>query len=185
MGGRGALRRGGGTGRDRDTESLERPPAEPRNRALPTVARTGRPRLGKPVPDHPAGPARVLPVAASAQRNARHAPVAQGIEQRPPEPCAQVRILPGAHCVSVSKTPSPAETLRRGLRVCAGGPARSRLPDDTSRLGLRGKAPPWVQPEGDASFRLRRASTRATPTHTDERSVPVRWIACDPTGGGT
>lgn len=25
-----------------------------------------------------------------------HAPVAQGIEQRPPEPCAQVRILPGA-----------------------------------------------------------------------------------------
>lgn len=25
-----------------------------------------------------------------------NAPVAQGIEQRPPEPCAQVRILPGA-----------------------------------------------------------------------------------------
>lgn len=28
--------------------------------------------------------------------NAADAPVAQGIEQRPPEPCAQVRILPGA-----------------------------------------------------------------------------------------
>jgi len=27
----------------------------------------------------------------------RRAPVAQRIEQRPPEPCAQVRVLPGAH----------------------------------------------------------------------------------------
>lgn len=79
----------------------------------------GRPRLGKPVPDHPRRPARVLPVAASAQRNARHAPVAQGIEQRPPEPCAQVRILPGAPWIRCPKTPSPAETLRPGSsRMC-------------------------------------------------------------------
>jgi hypothetical protein len=31
------------------------------------------------------------------------APVAQGIEQRPPEPCAQVRILPGAPCLTSTK----------------------------------------------------------------------------------
>ena len=48
----------------------------------------------KPVHEHPEGAGRVLPVAA--KQGARHAPVAQGIEQRPPEPCAQVRILPGA-----------------------------------------------------------------------------------------
>ncbi len=49
----------------------------------------------------------------------RHAPVAQGIEQRPPEPCAQVRILPGAPCMRCPKTPSPAETLRPGSsRMC-------------------------------------------------------------------
>lgn len=96
-----------------------RAPTKLQKRTLPTVAPASRPRLGKPVPDHPARPARVLPVAASAQRNARHAPVAQGIEQRPPEPCAQVRILPGAHCVSAPKTPSPAETLRPGSsRMC-------------------------------------------------------------------
>ena len=34
-----------------------------------------------------------------------HAPVAQGIEQRPPEPCAQVRILPGAPFLRCLKTP--------------------------------------------------------------------------------
>ncbi|GGW34060.1 hypothetical protein GCM10010503_07680 [Streptomyces lucensis JCM 4490] len=51
---------------------------------------------GKRVPDHPVRPDSVLPVAASEQLSSRHAPVAQGIEQRPPEPCAQVRILPGA-----------------------------------------------------------------------------------------
>ena len=34
---------------------------------------------------------------APADSMARPALVAQGIEQRPPEPCAQVRILPGAH----------------------------------------------------------------------------------------
>lgn len=50
----------------------------------------------------------------------RHAPVAQGIEQRPPEPCAQVRILPGAPSMRCPKTPSPAETLRPGSsRVCS------------------------------------------------------------------
>jgi hypothetical protein len=31
-----------------------------------------------------------------------------------PEPCAQVRILPGAPCMRCPKTPSPAETLRPG-----------------------------------------------------------------------
>lgn len=46
---------------------------------------------------------RFYPSPQSAQRNARHAPVAQGIEQRPPEPCAQVRILPGALAGSLSK----------------------------------------------------------------------------------
>lgn len=39
-----------------------------------------------------------------------HAPVAQGIEQRPPEPCAQVRILPGA---LRSKCPRPRKQRRR------------------------------------------------------------------------
>ncbi len=49
----------------------------------------------------------------------RHAPVAQGIEQRPPEPCAQVRILPGAPCTRCPKTPPPALSLRTGSwRMC-------------------------------------------------------------------
>lgn len=41
---------------------------------------------------------------------AADAPVAQGIEQRPPEPCAQVRILPGAL--------KAWERERRFCRVC-------------------------------------------------------------------
>lgn len=73
----------------------------------------------KRVPDHPTGPANVLSVAASTTLRNRHAPVAQGIEQRPPEPCAQVRILPGAPSMRCPKTPSPAETLRSGSsRLC-------------------------------------------------------------------
>ncbi len=37
----------------------------------------------------------------------------------PPEPCAQVRILPGAPSMRCPKTPSPAETLRAGSsRMC-------------------------------------------------------------------
>jgi hypothetical protein len=39
------------------------------------------------------------------RQRSRHAPVAQGIEQRPPEPCAQVRILPGAPWMRCLKTP--------------------------------------------------------------------------------
>ena len=51
------------------------------------------------------------------------APVAQGIEQRPPEPCAQVRILPGAHD-------------RHGRRACAGQEAPLDLPvEGTARRG--------------------------------------------------
>ena len=38
-------------------------------------------------------------------QRSRHAPVAQGIEQRPPEPCAQVRILPGAPRMWCPETP--------------------------------------------------------------------------------
>ncbi len=80
---------------------------------------TRPPHLRKRIPDHPSGPASVLPVAASEQLRSRHAPVAQGIEQRPPEPCAQVRILPGAPSMRRPKTPSPAETLRPGSsRMC-------------------------------------------------------------------
>ncbi len=74
----------------------------------------------KPVHDHPGRAGSVLPVAASNTNRDRHAPVAQGIEQRPPEPCAQVRILPGAPCMRCPKTPSPAETLRSGSsRMCS------------------------------------------------------------------
>ncbi|MFK4147678.1 AMP-binding protein [Streptomyces sp. NPDC004065] len=38
----------------------------------------------------------------------------------PPEPCAQVRILPGAPSIRCPKTPSPAETLRPGSSRSAG-----------------------------------------------------------------
>lgn len=77
------------------------------------------PSTSKPVHDHHGGAGSVLPVAASNTNRDRHAPVAQGIEQRPPEPCAQVRILPGAHCASVSKTPPSASSLSAGsCRMC-------------------------------------------------------------------
>ncbi len=92
---------------------------------------TGAARPRKPVHDHPGRAGSVLPVAASNTNRDRHAPVAQGIEQRPPEPCAQVRILPGAPWNRCPKTPSPAETLgagssrmrrrvRPGAAVCRG-----------------------------------------------------------------
>jgi hypothetical protein len=41
----------------------------------------------------------------------------------PPEPCAQVRILPGAPCLRCQKTPPPAKTLDAGS-LCV----RSRMP---------------------------------------------------------
>lgn len=58
----------------------------------------------------------------------RHAPVAQGIEQRPPEPCAQVRILPGAPCMRCPKTPPSALSLRTGSsRMCRRVPPGAAL----------------------------------------------------------
>ncbi len=61
-------------------------------------------------------------------QRSRHAPVAQGIEQRPPEPCAQVRILPGAPCMRCPKTPSPVETLRTGSsRMCRRTPPKAAV----------------------------------------------------------
>ncbi len=46
-----------------------------------------------------------------------------------PEPCAQVRILPGALRVKCQKTSRPADSGQRGLCVCAGGCRAERSQD--------------------------------------------------------
>ncbi len=83
------------------------------------------------------------------------APVAQGIEQWPPEPCAQVRILPGAHGEGAPRglllhvTPHAGfeeEPRRAGRRSPAGGtnegsPLRAAFVRHTP-CRVRGGAPP-------------------------------------------
>lgn len=88
--------------------------------ALPRSPR-GRPRTA---PSTPAGsPAKALYTSTlrklvvfypSPRESGDNAPVAQGIEQRPPEPCAQVRILPGALRKKCRNTPQAAEMLSAG-----------------------------------------------------------------------
>jgi hypothetical protein len=56
----------------------------------------------------------------------------------PPEPCAQVRILPGAPWIRCLKTPPSALSLRRGLRVCAGVCGLERPYVEGCRRGVDG-----------------------------------------------
>ena len=108
------------------------------------------------------------PGRASAPRTRRpsRAPVAQGIEHRPPEAVAQVRILPGALAAWTTSPPGrfpdlgfvtsrPGRPPAPGTRDAApaGGPAGPRGPADAvaaraARLGReRPAAPPAVPPE--------------------------------------
>lgn len=130
-----------------ESASIAHPPRRPTAGRAPARSPSSAPPR-KRVPDHPSGPANVLPVAASTTHRDRHAPVAQGIEQRPPEPCAQVRILPGAPNMRCPKTPSPAETLRPGSsRMCRRvRPGAGVCRDLWTRRGRDLGASPQVRP---------------------------------------
>ena len=115
---------------------------------------------------------------AFSRRTTGRAPVAQGIEHRPPEAGAQVRILPGAPFRSASARPGAhASTATASTSTIRSGSASAATP--ISVMGLQREDSPAARPPARRPPSGRPASTR--PSRRRRRSPSRRRRSSPPT----